>query len=42
VPSLFDPAVRAASHPIFGPLSVDLRGGWGYRHLDHHLRQFGM
>jgi hypothetical protein len=31
----------AAAHPFFGPLS---RGGWGrlsWKHLDHHLRQFG-
>jgi hypothetical protein len=29
-------------HPAFGPLSAR---GWGvltYRHLDHHLRQFGV
>jgi hypothetical protein len=29
-------------HPVFGPLSAR---GWGvlaYRHLDHHLRQFGV
>jgi len=31
----------AAVHPFFGPLS---HGGWGrlaWKHLDHHLRQFG-
>lgn len=30
-----------AANPVFGPLS---RRGWGrqaWRHLDHHLRQFG-
>jgi len=30
-----------AMHPFFGPLS---HGGWGrltWKHLDHHLRQFG-
>jgi hypothetical protein len=31
-----------AVHPTFGPLSY---GGWGrlaWKHLDHHLRQFGL
>jgi Protein of unknown function (DUF1569) len=31
-----------AAHPKFGPLSHD---GWGrltWKHLDHHLRQFGV
>jgi hypothetical protein len=31
-----------ARHPFFGPLSP---GGWGrlnWKHLDHHLRQFGV
>lgn len=31
-----------AVHPMFGPLSHD---GWGrlaWKHLDHHLRQFGL
>ena len=30
-----------AAHPYFGPLT---HGGWGrlgWKHLDHHLRQFG-
>jgi hypothetical protein len=30
-----------ATHPFFGPLT---HGGWGrlaWKHLDHHLRQFG-
>jgi hypothetical protein len=30
-----------AAHPFFGPLS---HGGWGrlgWKHVDHHLRQFG-
>jgi hypothetical protein len=31
----------APSHPIFGALSRSEWGIWGYRHLDHHLRQFG-
>jgi len=29
------------SHPMFGPLSEQEWFRWGYRHLDHHLRQFG-
>jgi hypothetical protein len=36
----FDP--RDVDHPIFGRLT---RKAWGvlvYRHLDHHLRQFGV
>ena len=28
-------------HPIFGRLSTDDWQRWGYRHADHHLRQFG-
>jgi Protein of unknown function (DUF1569) len=31
----------SAVHPFFGPLS---HGGWGrlaWKHIDHHLRQFG-
>ena len=34
-------APATAIHPFFGPLSA---GGWGrlgWKHLDHHLRQFG-
>jgi hypothetical protein len=34
-------APTTAVHPFFGPLS---HGGWGrlsWKHLDHHLRQFG-
>lgn len=29
-------------HPLFGQLSNDEWGVLGYRHLDHHLRQFGV
>ena len=35
-------ATSAPSHPFFGPLSPS---GWGrlaWKHLDHHLRQFGV
>ncbi len=28
-------------HPIFGRLSTGEWRRWGYRHVDHHLRQFG-
>ena len=28
-------------HPIFGRLSTAEWQAWGWRHLDHHLRQFG-
>ena len=31
-----------AEHPIFGGLTRGEWGRWGYRHLDHHLRQFGV
>ncbi len=30
------------THPLFGPLAAAEWGRWGYRHADHHLRQFGM
>ena len=29
-------------HYLFGPLSEEEWGRWGYRHVDHHLRQFGV
>jgi len=29
-------------HPIFGPMTDEEWGILGYRHLDHHLRQFGV
>lgn len=29
------------AHPIFGALTPDEWGVLGYKHLDHHLRQFG-
>ncbi len=29
-------------HPIFGRLSQAAWMRWGYLHLDHHLRQFGL
>ena len=33
---------RAGEHPIFGRMTVEDWQIWGYRHLDHHLRQFGV
>ena len=29
-------------HPIFGPLTANEWSVWGFRHADHHLRQFGL
>jgi|HubBroStandDraft_3_1064219.scaffolds.fasta_scaffold271256_2 hypothetical protein len=29
-------------HPIFGPMSARDWLTWGYRHVDHHFRQFGI
>jgi hypothetical protein len=29
-------------HPAFGKLSRGAWGRLGYRHVDHHLRQFGV
>lgn len=29
-------------HPLFGPLSDAEWQRWGYLHMDHHLRQFGV
>jgi hypothetical protein len=28
-------------HPFFGPLTPEEWGAFEYKHLDHHLRQFG-
>jgi hypothetical protein len=36
------PDARYARHPIFGPLTRDEWMTWGYRHPDHHLRQFAL
>ena len=30
------------THPIFGDLTRGEWGRWGYRHMDHHLTQFGV
>jgi hypothetical protein len=34
--------VDGRRHPIFGALTADEWNIWGYRHADHHLRQFGV
>ena len=31
-----------AAHPMFGPLTRREWMLWGYRHMDHHFRQFGI
>jgi hypothetical protein len=36
-----DPKLGTAPHPIFGPMTLDEWMRWGYRHCDHHFRQFG-
>jgi hypothetical protein len=33
---------RWAAHPAFGRMSHRAWGVLGYRHLDHHFRQFGI
>ena len=35
-------AMAARVHPFFGKMKVDEWGVLGYKHLDHHLRQFGV
>ncbi|MCL4864387.1 MAG: DinB family protein [Gemmatimonadales bacterium] len=32
----------ARDHMVFGPMSLADWHRWAYRHLDHHLRQFGV
>ena len=36
------PDTRYERHPIFGPLTRDEWMTWGWRHTDHHLRQFAV
>jgi hypothetical protein len=36
------PAELPAAHGYFGRMSPGDWGRWGYRHTDHHLRQFGL
>jgi hypothetical protein len=33
---------RYDRHPIFGPMTREEWMIWGYRHTDHHLRQFAV
>lgn len=37
--SYFEPS---KPHPIFGEMKSKMWGQWGYKHLDHHLKQFGV
>jgi hypothetical protein len=34
--------VEEVRHPIFGQLTADEQGWATYKHLDHHLKQFGV
>jgi len=34
-------AMAARPHPFFGKMTIDEWGILGYKHLDHHLKQFG-
>jgi Protein of unknown function (DUF1569) len=36
------PGARYGSHPMFGTMTRSEWLKWGYRHVDHHLRQFGL
>jgi len=38
----FSSAKKFGVHPIFGPMSQEEWLIWGYRHVDHHFRQFGV
>ena len=38
----FAEAKQFGQHPIFGTLTRNEWMIWGYRHVDHHLRQFGV
>jgi hypothetical protein len=29
-------------HPMFGRMTTEQWQRWGWRHMDHHLRQFGV
>ena len=37
-----EPVASRPPHPIFGLLTEDEWQHWGWRHADHHLRQFGV
>jgi len=36
------PAMAGRSHYFFGPLSPEEWARWGYQHINHHLKQFGL
>jgi hypothetical protein len=36
------PETKCARHPVFGAMTRHEWLVWGYRHVDHHLRQFGV
>lgn len=40
--ALATPTTLAACHFLFGPMSARDWYRWAYRHVDHHLRQFGL
>ena len=37
-----DMDVQTYSHALFGRIGAGEWGRWGYRHMDHHGRQFGV
>ena len=37
-----DPKAASPDHPVFGRMSYRLWNALGYRHTDHHFRQFGI
>ena len=37
-----DSDIEGNVHPLFGPISRAEWLRWGYLHMDHHLRQFGV
>jgi len=40
--ALREPTSQWPDHPVFGQLTGQAWGALGWRHLDHHLRQFGV
>jgi hypothetical protein len=38
----FPAQARFEPHPLFGPMDWKDWQIWGYRHVDHHFRQFGV
>jgi hypothetical protein len=40
--ALREPNAQWPDHPVFGALTGQAWGALGWRHLDHHLRQFGV